>query len=816
MRPRVEFWLVLGGLLWVCPSFPAAAQAIGLPGVTGLNRSETNAPAAFDGVQAVEKKLAEARASLRAAEMTGDPTATNAPPGVSVQDLVTRRGLLHRLVLLAEQQLSNLSELESASSRRLDLTRQAQAWTGFSEPRPYSVLLTDRLREGIQAERLNIKSSEAASATIEQLIVENRDALSRAEERIRQLQERLEQGSDTSASAGLVWQRELERLRSQVAAASVGVLESERQLRQESLAESRIRLGWLERQLVIAQADAAFTQADLDSVTSRIQSESHQLEDELGDAESRAASALQALHTARTEFRNLQSASDSDAGRRTKAAEQLSAREAQLETAQMSVRILRLMLEIGSVERSMWETRFAGYRNRSAGGLRESERRLGLLMRRADLWKEYHRQLLVLSPSQIELQESHIRDLGPASDLVALAHERLTALHERDPLLLRLLRRIEQVQRLGERWAEGMRVAEGQLHFFGRVQNLFGDAGSLLDKLWSFELFAAEDTIVVEGQKITGKRSVTLGKVVMAILILGVGIWLTGVVSRLTEPIIIRRLKIEPNQAKLVRRWFRALMLVCLFLFSLLSVKIPLTVFAFAGGALAIGLGFGMQTLLKNFVSGLILLFERPFRVGDVLEVGGQRGTVTEIGLRSSVLQLWDGTETLIPNSSLLENNVSNWTYSSRNVRFSVTVGVAYGSDTRRVMQLLAEVAERHGVVEKEPKPQVLFTEFGDSALMFELRFWVDVIKANSAQIASDLRQMITAAFADNGIIIAFPQHDIHLDTPRPLTVEIIQAATAGRKPAPSMTETRHPATLPEANLTDRFKPKPGSPEAQP
>ena len=108
-----------------------------------------------------------------------------------------------------------------------------------------------------------------------------------------------------------------------------------------------------------------------------------------------------------------------------------------------------------------------------------------------------------------------------------------------------------------------------------------------------------------------------------------------------------------------------------------------------------------------------------------MLEIAGQRGTVTQIGLRSSVLQLWDGIETLIPNSSLLENNVSNWTYSNRKVRFSVVVGVAYGTDTRRAMQVLGEAAERHGVVEKEPKPQVLFTNFGDSVLTFELRFWV-------------------------------------------------------------------------------------------
>lgn len=186
-----------------------------------------------------------------------------------------------------------------------------------------------------------------------------------------------------------------------------------------------------------------------------------------------------------------------------------------------------------------------------------------------------------------------------------------------------------------------------------------------------------------------------------------------------------------------------------------------------------------MQNVLKNFVSGLILLFERPFRVGDVLDVGGQKGTVTSIGLRASILQLWDGTETLIPNSSLLENNVSNWTYSSRKVRFSVTVGAAYGSDTRRVIQLLGEVADRHGLVEKEPKPQVLFTDFGESALLFELRYWADVLKANAAQVGSDLRQMIAGAFAENGIVIAFPQRDLHLDTARPLAVKIVPPSGA-------------------------------------
>jgi small-conductance mechanosensitive channel len=740
-------------------------------------QSEAQAPAAE--IQSIETKLAEVRARIAATEELGDTAITNAPPGVAPQDLTVRRALLHRLARLLEQQLSNVAALEAAKSRREEASRAAQAWTRFAEPPPYSILRTDRLREEIQAERFKGTSGEAALSTIDQLIAENQDTLNQAEGRIRQLNERLEGAKDPAASARLSWQRELERLQSQVAAASLGILDSERRLRQEGMAESRTRLGVLERQLLIADAGSKFTQTDLDKVMAQIESDRQNLERQLTEAQSQLQKAKQALEAAREELSRIPTDSDASRVARARAAEAVSAREARLETANAAIRAFRVMLESESVERTMWELRFAAYDSRSVEALSDSARRLATFTRRLDLWKDYQQQELELVRNQLELQETRIRSLPPDSDLLPPASERLAALREREQLVMRIVRRMEQVQLLSQRWAEGLKDAEGHLPFFGRVQNVFSDAGSFFKKLWTFELFTAEDTITVEGQKITGKRSITLGKIVMAVLILGVGIWITGLISNVTEPIIIRRLKIEANQARLIRRWIRAFMVVCLVMFSLLSVKIPLTVFAFAGGALAIGLGFGMQTLLKNFVSGLILLFERPFRVGDVLEVGNQRGTVTEIGLRSSVLQLWDGTETLIPNSSLLENNVSNWTYSNRKVRFSVTVGSAYGSDPRRVLQLLTEAVERHGVVEKEPKPQALFTDFGDSALTFELRYWVDVIKANAAQVGSDLRQMIAGSFAENGIVIAFPQRDLHLDTARPLQVQITPNSVA-------------------------------------
>jgi potassium-dependent mechanosensitive channel len=727
----------------------------------------TGAAAAVGTARTLEAKLADTRAHLAAFESTG---LTNVPAGVSLQEVWTRRAGLHRLAWLYEQELSNISALEKIRSRKDEAARQAQAWTRFTEPPPYSVLLTDSLREEIQAEKQKIQNTDAAIPALDKLVEENRQTLKLAEEKIRQINEQLEGAKDATLTTRLAWQRELQQLNSQVAAASLSVVESERQLDQELLAESRTRLGLLQRQLAIADSGATFSQEDLDQVCARIDRLREQFEMEMTQAQTRRATAVQRLESAREELRQKTS---------SRASELVSAREADLDAADTAISVSRLMLQGTSLERAMWELRFASRDSRSVEKLTDARRRLDAFIRRLDLWIQPVRQQLELASRQIQLQNGRLNASPGEGELRPLAQQRLDALHEQEQWLLRAVRGMETVQRLGQRWAEELRQETARLPIFGRLRNLFADTSSFFERLWTFEIFTAQDTITVDGQKITGSRSVTVGKIALAVLILVAGYWVTGWLSRFSERVVLRRLKVDPNQATLVRRWLRAFLLLCLVMFSLVSVKIPLTVFAFAGGALAIGLGFGMQTLLKNFVSGLILLFERPFRVGDVLDVGGQKGTVTSIGLRASVLQLWDGTETLIPNSSLLENNVTNWTYTNRKVRFEVAVGVAYGSDPRRVMKLLAEAAERHGRVEKDPPPLVLFTEFGESTLNFQLRFWVDVTTANSAQTSSDLRLMIAGLFSEAGIEIAFPQRDVHLKTAEPLPVTVVPTTPA-------------------------------------
>ena len=296
--------------------------------------------------------------------------------------------------------------------------------------------------------------------------------------------------------------------------------------------------------------------------------------------------------------------------------------------------------------------------------------------------------------------------------------------------------------------------------------------------MWDFELFTADDTLEVDGRKITATRSVTVGKSVGAIVLLILGYILVSWIVKRLERQLVARFKADPSVARIARRWLQVILVAVLFVLALDLVKIPLTVFAFLGGALAIAFGFGAQNLLKNLISGIMLLVERPLKIGDLVQIGDILGTVTNISIRSSTIRTGDGIETLVPNSALVENNVTNWTYSSSQVRRSIKVGVAYGSDTREVSDTLLAQADRHGQVLKQPAPRVIFEDFGADALVFVLEYWIDYGRgADGRQIASDLRFMTEKALAEAGIAVPFPQRDVHLAAAGPLRVEVVSRA---------------------------------------
>ena len=186
------------------------------------------------------------------------------------------------------------------------------------------------------------------------------------------------------------------------------------------------------------------------------------------------------------------------------------------------------------------------------------------------------------------------------------------------------------------------------------------------------------------------------------------------------------------------------------------------TKFTIILSALGVGIGFGLQGMVNNFVSGLILLFERPIRQGDIVEIGGIWAEVKNIGLRATSVQTFDQADLIIPNADLTTNQVTNWTLSSRQVRLIIKVGVAYGSDIPRVFEILAACAKDNDKIMNHPEPQVLFLEFGESSLNFELRAWVK--DADYRLVTrSKLHQEIDKRFRETKIEIAFPQRDLHV-----------------------------------------------------
>jgi small-conductance mechanosensitive channel len=205
---------------------------------------------------------------------------------------------------------------------------------------------------------------------------------------------------------------------------------------------------------------------------------------------------------------------------------------------------------------------------------------------------------------------------------------------------------------------------------------------------------------------------------------------------------------------------------VILILAGLMALNIlgfPLTNLALVAGALGVGIGFGLQNIVNNFLSGLILLFERPIKVGDMLVIDGQWGLVKEIRVRSTIFETFDKYVLIIPNSELVSNKVLNWTHYGAGInRLTLKVGVAYGSDVEQVRQLILEICRANPRVVAEPPPQVFFTVYGDSSLDFTI--WVHVSMPGDRMPAThELNRAIFEAFNAQGIEIPFPQRDLHI-----------------------------------------------------
>jgi potassium efflux system protein len=275
-------------------------------------------------------------------------------------------------------------------------------------------------------------------------------------------------------------------------------------------------------------------------------------------------------------------------------------------------------------------------------------------------------------------------------------------------------------------------------------------------------------------------KAVTLADLLLGLFVLMAGIAAAKNLPALLELLILQRLRMQPGERHAISTLARYGLIALGVVVGFSSIGIGWSKVQWLVAAVSVGLGFGLQEVFANFVSGLILLFERPIRVGDIVTVGTTTGRVTRIRIRATAIQDWDRKELVVPNRQFVTSVFVNWTLSDAIVRWTIPVGVAYGSDTKRAVQILEEIAADSPHVLKDPRPEGVFVGFGDSSLNLQLRLFVDM-NAIDYRWMTELHEAIDARFREAGLAMAFPQHDVNVKFIGPVA-EFVQRA--GARPA--------------------------------
>ena len=322
------------------------------------------------------------------------------------------------------------------------------------------------------------------------------------------------------------------------------------------------------------------------------------------------------------------------------------------------------------------------------------------------------------------------------------------------------LSKLQLIKKMEDRFLDEIHEKRKSIQFTDLVKSVASSINNKLD----FELYVIDD------------ESITIKKIILALLILSVGLFLANLFSRIVANRLLAMTQLDESAKAAIHKVSFFVLTIILVLYALHTVNIPLTILTLLGGAVAIGVGFGSQNLINNFISGFILMFERPIKIDDIIEIDNIVGRVQHIGTRCTQIRTQANLNILVPNSTFLESNIINWTLSDDVVRCNISVGVAYGSSTRETAKALERATEEHDLVLKKPEPLIIFKDFGDNALVFELYFWIRLGKGRMVRTKteSNIRFLIEKHLREADIVVAYPQRDVHLDSSKPIEMRVI------------------------------------------
>jgi small-conductance mechanosensitive channel len=761
----------LGVLLATVP-WSAQGQ---IPGLKASSATAEKAPVTPETPEETRKRLKSLIAEWKAqADALANPTTL--PTGITENEVAARRADALLGIFSAENSLRAHGLKASLEQTVTQSKSQAAAWEGFKEPAPYSFVLHDEYRRQQEAVTTRISAYESAASMLDREISARQDEIKKAEETLRRAADAADRAAPETRPAA-AWRLDAARLRVKILGSSATMFQLSRENLRTRITATTHEADLLNRKVRALGPTIAFPEADVEQLKKSTTERAKQIAKELALLEKAQHLAIVARQKLAAEVETLKAVEPAT----EESAAQLADAEARLRFAETETESLADRFEvIGGRQRFLSEyvnaqtARMTLLTSNSASDRAEAYDNLAAELSRATAFNSLVDVRRNAALSEMQEHEAKLALMDKESPVRQAGDRALEAQRDELDSIERFGQEVSAVRLDIARWLGDSREQAKTMtwgeRFSGYGSRISGWAG----KLWNFEVYPYEDKTEVDGEVITVKRSLVLGWLLGALLFFFVvyraGSWLLKRGFRR----LVAKGRMEEGQAQTLRRWTRIAMGIVLALVTLHLVKIPLTAFAFLGGALAIGIGFGTQTLFKNFISGIIVLFERKVRVGDILDVDGVAGTVTSIDTRSSMIRTFDGVEIILPNSLLLENKVTNWTHDTPVVRRVVRVGVAYGSQLRQVSTLLAECAAEHGVVSKNPEPQVILEDFGPDSLVFALYYWIDLRGKTPAMIVgSDLRFMIEKRLTEAGISIAFPQREIHLSADKPLRVEV-------------------------------------------
>jgi small-conductance mechanosensitive channel len=771
------YLLVISILLAMLPSFVWGQLPFNTIKAEQVATKPEEAETTEQLLEHLQQLLSKAQQSLNSVQPTLE-TASPEQLWATIEEIKEKQFLLFTRVLRLNRHIESLRSLEETRHAIEDLTIKVEAWQGFNQSPPYPIRLVDELRDSIHAKSLAIAKEEVSKTLTDQGQKDARKILVSSEQELRKIKESLERPLSADDKFRKNWLYELAQLRNDVA--GVGVLASKAQLQTSDaiLSLDKRQKTFLERQLQVAVTDVLFSDDELELKLALLTKKLKALDKEKLQLTSdnnrnqkklhQARGALQKAREALLRTEEAQGKTEGDQGQ----TEEVNYLQAVVETrkAQTDVSAQMVKLQIFWVmgiksEIASWKERYQLSRGGDEIELRQAAKSLEKRLKETQENRVYIVSNLKLARILVLNVEEHLAVATLAGKEDLLAKQKLVAYKHQIEFFSRLLTDIDDVVRNTQRFQDEVAYYRQRASAAERLQGIFDRSLELVGAVWTYELFVVEDTISVNGQLVTSQRPVTISKVVRALSILILGFWITLLLRHRLGGLVAKIFKVEPSTALLLEKFLQIVAIFILVIIALVTVKIPLTAFAFMGGALAIGVGFGAQALINNFISGIILLFERPVKPGDMVEVEGVKGKVISIGLRCSQVRRFDGIDILVPNSDFLQKNVINWTLSDQLIRLQVKIGVAYGSPTREVARIIADALEEHGKILKSPEPIILFEDFGDSALIFSAYFWVEINPDFDYRIiASDLRHMLDKRLDAANITIAFPQLDVHLD----------------------------------------------------